>query len=155
MTDVLVRLLEQAAVRQPAVTATQTWVPTMSVLVPGGLLLPAPKTIGMPTSGAFTITGIDPCDGSAGWAWQVTTTEDGVIRDQRTVVVPDSVVALKFEDLVQVRTTDLHNLNADQVWVGLEDDPPPALFRGWWLVSAPGNPALGTETGSGDLRRVL
>lgn len=43
-------------------------------------------------------------------------------------------------------------LSADSVWVSL--DPPPAGFRGWWLQSKPGNPAMGTDTGSGDFWRV-
>lgn len=154
MTDILVSLREQALTQQYATSATQTWVATAPTPIPAGLLLPAPKTIAIPAGGTITITGVEPCDGTAGWSWLVTTSEDSVIRDQRNVLVPNTS-AYGFKDLVQVRLSDLHNLNADQVWVGLDDNPPPALFRGWWLVSAPGNPALGTETGSGDLRRVL
>jgi hypothetical protein len=154
VTDIIVILREQATTQQLATNATQTWVPTMPVGISGGLLIPAPKTIAVPSTGSVTVTNVQPCDGSEGWCWLVTTTEDGVIRDQRYVLVPD-IPLQDFEALMQVRLSDLHNLNADQVWVGLDDDPPPALFRGWWLDSAPGNPALGTDTGSGDLRRVL
>ena len=154
MTDVVVSLKEQYLTQQPVTNATQTWVPSMSVLVTAGLLMPAPKTIAFPSFGVATVENVEPCDGTAGWCWIVTTTEDGVIRDQRNILVPD-LPEVSFAYLPQVRLSDLHNLNADEVWVGLEDNPPPALFRGWWLVSGPGNPATGTDTGSGDLRRVL
>lgn len=154
MTDIYVSLKEQYLTQQGTASATQTWVPTMPVTVLTGLLLPAPKAIAIPADGAITIADVEPCDGTAGWAWSVTTVADGVIRDQRTVLVPDQPIA-SFAWLETVRPADLHNLDADQVWVGLENDPPPALFRGWWLVSAPGNPALGLETGSGNLRSVL
>lgn len=43
-------------------------------------------------------------------------------------------------------------LRDDAVYVGI--DPPPPGFKGWWLVSKPGNPATGTDTGSGSFRRV-
>lgn len=43
-------------------------------------------------------------------------------------------------------------LASDAVWVSL--NPPPSGFKGWWLESKPGNPAMGTDTGSGDFWRV-
>ena len=155
MTDVLVRLREQAGTQQAATSATQTWTPTAPVAVAAGLLLPAPKAIAIPAAGTVTITGVEPCNGLTGWCWTVTTTEDGAIRDQRNVIVPDSMTALNFEDLATIQLADFRSLTPEGVWVGLEDNPPPAWFRGWWLVSAPGNPAGGFETGSGDLRSVL
>ena len=155
MTDILISLRAQGITQQYATAASQTWVPSMPVGVATGVLLPAPKAIAIPSNADITITGVEPCDGTAGWCWQVTTTVDGAVRDQRNVLVPEPGGFISFGQLVQVRLPDLHNLNADQVWVGLEDDPPPANFRGWWLVSGPGNPETGLETGSGDLRRVL
>lgn len=154
MTDILISLRQQSLTQQYATNTTQTWVPSVPVGVDTGVLLPAPKAIAIPTNADITITGVEPCDGLAGWCWQVTTTVDGAIRDQRNVLVPISGTP-SFGNLVRVSLSDLRNLNADQVWVGLENNPPPATFRGWWLVSAPGNPALGIETGSGDLRSVL
>jgi len=154
VTDVRIRLREQAATQQPASSATITWVPSATVTVAGGLLLPAPKAVGF-IGTEVTVTGLEPCDGLAGWVWQVTVTADGVIRDQRNVIVPDSVAVLDFENLTTLKLGEISSQDASSVWVGLDDDPPPAWFRGWWLVSAPGNPALGIETGSGDLRSVL
>lgn len=39
-------------------------------------------------------------------------------------------------------------------WVGLEDNPPPAGFRGWWLVSDPSVTPEDEEAAIGDVRRV-
>ncbi len=154
MVDVIVSLLAQQVTQQPVVSATQTWVPTASVAVTAGLLLPAPKAIAVPSSGEITVT-VEPCDGTAGWYWTVTTTVDGAIVDQRCVLVPATGSGIpRFEDLVSVSMADYRSHQPGQVWVGLDDDPPPSWFKGWWLVSAPGSPALGDDTGSGDLRLV-
>ena len=153
MTDMRVRLLEQAQVQISAVAATVTIVPTVTARVTGGLLLPAPKVVAFGGT-AIIFSGLAPCDGSAGWCYTVTITADGVVRDQRHILLEDSAEVVELEDQARVRLPDLVALSSDSVWVGLEDDPPPVWWRGWWLVSAPGNPALGTETGSGDLRRV-
>lgn len=157
MTDVLLGLRVQAQSLQAVTNATITWVPTAPVPLTSGMLLPAPKAVAIGPTGNTVIEGVEPCDGLSGWCWSVTSTEDGVVRDQRYVLVPDVALPAQadFNALVQVRLSDLRSLNTEGLWVGLEDNPPPAWFRGWWLVSAPGNPALGIETGSGDLRRVL
>jgi len=154
VTDVRIRLREQASSQQPASSAAITWIPSVPVAVSGGLLLPSPKTVAF-TGTEVTVAGLEPCDGLAGWVWQVTITADGAIRDQRNVLVPDSVAVLDFENLTTLKLGEIASQDASSVWVGLDDNPPPAWFRGWWLVSAPGNPALGTDTGSGDLRSVL
>jgi hypothetical protein len=149
-----VRLLEQAQAQTQASWVTITVVPTATATVPGGLLLPAPKAVsysGSPT----TFSGLEPCDGSAGWCWTVTITADGVVRDQRHILLEDSATTVDLEDQVRVQLPELVALNSDSVWVGLEGNPPPTWWRGWWLVSAPGNPATGIATGSGDLRRIL
>ena len=153
MTSVRVRLREQTDVQQYASNAAVSWVPTLSVPVTAGLLLPAPKAIGF--SGTEVVfAGLEPCDGMQGWVWQVTITSDGIVRDRRNVIVPDTADTIDLEDLAALRLDQVASLSTDQVWIGLEGDPPPAWFRGWWLVSAPGNPALGDNTGSGDLRIV-
>lgn len=151
VTVVRMRLLEQGLSALPGASVTASWVPTAPAKVGAGVVLPSPKTQAIP-AGSATFT-VEPCDGTGGWYWQVTITADGVVRDQRIVLVPDTPF-VEYENL-QVLGDNMRSLAADQVWVGLEDNPPPAWFRGWWLVSAPGNPAIGDNTGSGDLRRVL
>jgi hypothetical protein len=149
-----VRLLEQAQAQISASAATVTIVPTVTAKVTGGLLLPAPKTVAFGGT-AIIFSGLAPCDGYHGWCYTVTITADGVVRDQRNILLEDSASVVELEDQVRVQLPELVALNSDSVWVGLEGNPPPTWWRGWWLVSAPGNPATGIATGSGDLRRIL
>lgn len=109
MTDVRMRMLEQHLTAQVVTSAAVSWVPTSAVGVASGLLLPAPKAISI-QGGPSTVT-VEPCDGTAGWGWQVTTTVDGVVRDVRVVLVPASGT-VDFEDLAVVDPVTLTTATA-------------------------------------------
>ena len=103
MTDVRMRLLEQRESPEYVTSATVTWTPVRAIGVYSGLLLPSPHAI-VVSGGPFTMLFIEPTWG--GWAWRVVIDVGGVIRDERTVLVPDAA-EVDFEDLQVVDPASL------------------------------------------------